>query len=123
MSKETDNPTPPSPSAAAKLSDPVVLQEPLRNGTLTSVQVRKPKPGEMRGLQLQAIIQGDVNSLIALLPRITLPPLLEHECENDLDTADFVSFAGALSGFFYTREEKAALAKVLGQIEPGTSTA
>jgi hypothetical protein len=100
----------------------VTLQEPLRGGTLTSVQVRKPKPWEMRGLQLQAIVQGDVNSLIALLPKVTDPPLVTAECEKELDPADFIGFAGALAGFFYTKAEKDALAAVLGQIEPGTTT-
>ena len=103
-------------------SETVPLQEPLRTGNLTSVEVRKPNGGEMRGLSLQAIVQGDMNSLIALLPKITVPPLTAHEVENEADPADLIAMAGAVAGFFYSRAEKAALAKVLGQTGQEIST-
>lgn len=121
MNTEESEAAAPPPEAARK-SETVQLQEPLRGGTITSVEVRKPKPFEMRGLSLQSIVQADVNTMIALLPKITVPPLLTHEIENDLDPADMIGLAGAVSGFFYTKAEKEALARVLGQIEPESGT-
>lgn len=41
----------------------------------TTIAIREPGSGEMRGLGLTPLIQGDVASLESLLPRITLPPL------------------------------------------------
>ncbi|KPL68059.1 hypothetical protein SZ64_07970 [Erythrobacter sp. SG61-1L] len=105
----------------APATETVPLQEPIRRGTqlITSVDVRKPKAKDLRGLTLQAIQQGEVNTMIALIPRITIPPLLPHEVE-DMDPADLLSLGGAISGFFYTAADKAMLAKVLGQIEQET---
>ncbi|OJW73031.1 MAG: hypothetical protein BGO57_13215 [Sphingomonadales bacterium 63-6] len=105
----------------APVLEHVPLQEPIRRGTqvIASIDVRKPKAKELRGLTLQAIQQGEVNTMIALIPRITVPPLLPHEVE-EMDPADLLSLGGAISGFFYTSADKEMLAKVLGQIEQET---
>lgn len=118
--------TAPHPAAAAPPAPPqppafetVELDTPVMRGTeaISSVQVRKPKAGEMRGLQLQMVAQGDVNAMIALLPRITLPPLMPHEVEA-LEVQDFGALSGAVMSFFMSRPEREAMAKMFGIQEP-----
>lgn len=47
----------------------VPLENPIKRGdtTITKVTLRKPKGGEMRGLTTRDLMNGDVNSVIALI--------------------------------------------------------
>ncbi|WP_219597452.1 phage tail assembly protein, partial [Aeromonas salmonicida] len=67
----------------------VTLDTPIQRGdtTITEIQLRKPKAGEMRGLNMTDVVQMDVNALTKLLPRITTPILTEAEIGN-MDPAD-----------------------------------
>lgn len=59
---------------------------------ITSVTVRKPQSGALRGTRLQALLDMDVNALITVLPRITTPALTTAEI-NEMDPADLVSLS------------------------------
>lgn len=59
---------------------------------ITSVTVRKPQSGALRGTRLQALMDMDVNALITVLPRITTPALTTAEI-NEMDPADLVSLS------------------------------
>ncbi|WP_307744969.1 phage tail assembly protein [uncultured Pantoea sp.] len=59
---------------------------------ITSVTVRKPQSGALRGTRLQALLDMDVNALITVLPRITTPALTTQEI-NEMDPADLVSLS------------------------------
>ncbi|WP_413874171.1 phage tail assembly protein [Albidovulum sp.] len=88
----------------------VTLSAPLdRKGgpMITSVGLRKPDVGALRGMKLTDVLQMDVNAMIRLLPRITTPALLPDEVAA-LDPADFLSIAGTVVGFFMTAEQLAA---------------
>jgi hypothetical protein len=100
------------------------LEQPIKRGEtqITHLTLRKPGAGELRGLQLQALLQGDVNGMLALLPRIALPQITAPEAEQ-LSLADLAALVGEVQGFFMTKGEQAMLAKVMGAIEPETSTA
>jgi len=113
----------PAAASPAKF-ETIPLETPVRRGeqTIATVQLRKPQAGEMRGLNLQSIIQGEVNDLLSLLPRITVPPLLPQEVEA-LDPADLAAMAGGIRGFFMSRAEQEAMAKFFGIEAPETSTA
>jgi hypothetical protein len=82
----------------------VALDVPIVRGdtTIATVQIRKPGPGEMRGLKLVEVVHADVDTMIALLPRITVPPLIEQEVA-DLDLADFIECCNQVSGFLQQR--------------------
>jgi hypothetical protein len=101
----------------------LTLEQPLKRGEteISHLTLRKPGAGELRGLQLQALLQGDVNAMLALLPRITVPPITGPEAEK-LSLADLAAMTGEVQGFFMTKGEQAMLAKVMGAIEPGTSS-
>jgi hypothetical protein len=95
-----------------------VLETPISRGeqTIASIKLRKPNAGELRGLQLQSLMQGDVNAVLALIPRITIPPLVAEEAEQ-LDLSDLSAIAGTVSGFFMSKSEQAMLARVMGVAE------
>ncbi|HDT0711570.1 phage tail assembly protein [Morganella morganii] len=64
-----------------KTSAVVELDEPIKRGDteITSVTVRKPNSGALRGVRLQALMEMDVNSMTEVLPRITDPSLTKPE--------------------------------------------
>lgn len=77
------------------LSTPVVI-----DGKETSfIDIRKPKAGELRGLKLSDILQMDCTAMMALLPRITTPPLDAAQL-GELDLADFTTMSVKTVSFF-----------------------
>ena len=87
---------------SAKLSEPVVLAQPItRDGAdpIATVSVRKPDVGALRGLKLFDVLQMDVNAMARLLPRITSPALLPDDVET-LDPQDLMALSAAVVGFF-----------------------
>lgn len=78
----------------------IELEVPVQRGsqTITHVQLRRPKAGELRGLSVSALMQLDVSAVMKLLPRITQPTLLEHEI-NNLDPVDLVNLSQEVVDF------------------------
>lgn len=66
---------------------------------IKSVKLRKPKAGELRGLKLLEVLSLDVNSISALLPRIT-DPALSPAAVEDMDLDDFTSLCSVVTSFF-----------------------
>ena len=62
----------------------VTLEEPIERGatTITTLGLRRPKSGSLRGINLAELLQLRAEAVMVLLPRITEPPLLKHEVEN-----------------------------------------
>lgn len=83
----------------------VTLDQVIQRGdtTITEVQLRKPKAGEMRGLNMTDVIQMDVNALTKLLPRITTPILTEEEIGN-MDPADLLQLGSEVAGFLMRKK-------------------
>jgi hypothetical protein len=69
----------------------VVLDTPIQRGkeTITQVTLRKPQSGSLRGTRLQALMDMDVNAMMVVLPRISVPALQSHEI-NEMDPADLL---------------------------------
>lgn len=86
------------------ISAPIPLDQPIERGEekITSVQIRKPAAGELRGLKIIDIAQGDVDANLDLLPRITLPPLTAHEI-GEMDAADMVVLINTAANFLRQR--------------------
>lgn len=84
----------------SKTSEPIVLEQPIKRGenSITEITLRKPAAGELRGLKLADLINGDVNATIRLVPRISQPTLTEQEVAA-LDVADLLGCADAIAGF------------------------
>jgi len=69
--------------------------------TLTEVTLRKPKAGELRGLQLSLIQMQDVDAMMQLIPRIS--ELREKDLHN-LEMEDFAHLSVETLGFFVTMD-------------------
>lgn len=98
-----------NPTATAETADPntVVLETPLQRGDqqITSIHLRKPNSGELRGLKLQDLLQTEVTSLATLLPRISTPTLTAADV-NNLDPVDLVSVATVVVHFFLSKAQR-----------------
>jgi Phage tail assembly chaperone proteins, E, or 41 or 14 len=72
----------------------VELDTPILRGKteITSVTVRKPQSGALRGTRLQALMDMDVNAMMTVLPRVTTPALTAQEIA-EMDPADLVSLS------------------------------
>lgn len=93
----------------------VTLAEPIKRegGDVTVLTLAKPNAGNMRGLKVPDIVNGDVNTILVLLPRIATPPIGAHEAEA-LEPEDIGEIAGAIFGFFMTAADKAKMAQMMG---------
>lgn len=100
---------PDNSQAEATVNATIILDTPIVRGeqTITTVVLRKPVSGELRGLKLADLLQLDVSTLQTLLPRISSPTLTHADAAN-LDPADLVQVGTAVAGFFMTRAERAA---------------
>lgn len=77
----------------------ITLDTPIKQGEteITTVTLRRPHAGELRGLSVSDLLQMDVSANIKLLPRIS--ELAEHQVAA-LDPADLTQLASAVAGFF-----------------------
>lgn len=96
-------------------SDPINLEQAIKRGesSITSIRLRKPAAGELRGLKLLDLLNGDVNATIRLVPRISEPTLTEQEVAA-LEPADLLGCADAIAAFLQKKE---------AATEPGSPTA
>ena len=99
-------------AATSETKDPnketVELDTPIVRGehSITSVTLRKPMAGELRGVSLIELMQMDVLALRKVLPRITNPTLTDIEIGR-MDPADLVQCGVAVSGFLLQKSAKA----------------
>lgn len=82
----------------------VKLDAPIRRGEtiLEAIDLRRPLAGELRGTSIFAIARMETDALVTVLPRVTQPPLIEHEVLK-LDAADLMQCGLVLSGFCMPR--------------------
>lgn len=78
----------------------VTLEKPIKRGEqeITEVTLIKPTAGTLRGVGLAAVASSEVDALIKVLPRMTVPNLTEPEIAT-LELPDFVALAGKVVGF------------------------
>lgn len=112
----------PAPTADTRpLFETVTLSVPLQRGetSISALSIRRPKAGELRGLNLQDIITTDIVAMLTLIPRVSEPPITAEEA-NALDPADLSEIGGAIRGFFMTKGEKAVMEAMAAQYQPKT---
>lgn len=99
----------------------ITLAEPITRGeqVIEQITLRKPKAGELRGLNLQQLISVDVTAILQLLPRISEPVLTSDECGN-LDPSDLTEIGGTIRGFFMTAAERRMLEAMIADQQPKT---
>jgi len=74
---------------------------------INSVELIKPNAGTLRGTRLVDLAGSDVDALITVLPRITLPNLTKSECLN-LDPVDLIELGGRVIGFLSAKPDTSA---------------
>lgn len=81
----------------------VTLEEPIERGEtkIETLQLRKPNTGELRGLTLVDLTQLKTDTVVELLPRITLPSLTKQEAMT-MDPADLLQCGVEIADFFLT---------------------
>jgi len=87
----------------------VELDTPILRGKteVTSVTVRKPQAGALRGIRLQALMDMDVNAMMVVLPRVTTPALTTPEI-NEMDPADLLSLSVEVVSFLLPKSALSA---------------
>lgn len=88
----------------------ILLETPIARGDqlITSLALRKPDAGTLRGVKLADLLQMDVAALITLLPRITTPTLTVADAAR-LDPVDLVTIATQVGNFFLTKDQRESL--------------
>lgn len=79
---------------------------------VTKVRLRKPKGGELRGLNLQDLMRADVNAIITVLPRISDPIMTPQEAA-DLEADDLAEAGGVITGFFFNSAQRKLIEEMM----------
>lgn len=85
----------------------ILLETPIRRGDqmISSLILRKPDAGTLRGIKLADLLQMDVGALTTLLPRISTPTLTAADAAK-LDPVDLVAIATEVGNFFLTKAQR-----------------
>ena len=86
----------------------VSLDTPIMKGEtlIDTLQLRKPRAGEMRGLSLVDLGQLKVDALTKIVPRIAVPTITEADVA-DLDPADLLAIGTEIGGFLLQKSHHA----------------
>ena len=117
MTQQSDIPVtePKSRFETVTLSEPIVRGE----TRIETLNIRKPKSGELRGIALQDILGTDISALLKVIPRVSEPPLTQDEADN-LEPEDLAEIGGTLRGFFMTKAERQAIEALIAEHRPKT---
>lgn len=96
-------------AASGPLLVNVTLDTPIKRGEqeISTITLRKPRSGELRGLSLVDLAQLDIVALRKLLPRITSPVLTELDVDQ-LDMSDMMALGAEVSGFLLQKAQRPA---------------
>ena len=85
----------------------ITLDEPIQRGdtVIATIQLRKPKAGELRGVSLVDVANLDVMALQKVLPRIT-QPILTTQDVNNLDLADLMALGAEVAYFLAKKADR-----------------
>ena len=79
----------------------ITLSRPLQTaaGPVSELQIREPDAGELRGVKLAELLQGEAGAVLTVLPRIALPGITPAEADR-LSAQDVVAVYTELALFF-----------------------
>lgn len=85
----------------------VTLDSPIHRGEtqIDSLQLRKPRSGELRGLSLVDLGQLKVDALTEILTRITIPTLTKAEVAN-MEPADLLACGAEIGSFLLQKSQR-----------------
>lgn len=101
MTEQTTTPATTSADNTVKLDQPIK-----RDGqTIDRITLRKPAAGELRGLSLVSVLNMEVDSIAALLPRISSPTVHRPEVLA-MDPADILAAGIVVAGFLQQKGDR-----------------
>ncbi|MEI7176033.1 phage tail assembly protein [Pectobacterium carotovorum] len=85
----------------------VTLETPIKRGetVIDTITLIKPTAGTLRGVSLAALAGSDVDALIKVLPRMTIPALTETEITR-MELPDMIAIAGKVVGFLTPKSQQ-----------------
>lgn len=97
----------------------ITLDTPIKRGDteITSVTLRKPLGGALRGVSLRELLDLDGNAIMKVVPRISDPALTDAEMTK-VDGADLLQMGAAVASFLLP---KGLLAEAEQRLESPTT--
>ena len=88
------------------LTTTITLQEAIQRGEqeITTVELRRPNAGELRGCQLMTLMAGDTEQVMRVAGRITTPALQQHELQQ-MNVADLFTLSQEVTNFLLGLEK------------------
>ena len=88
----------------------ITLDTPILRGeqSIETLQLRKPRSGELRGLSLVDLGQLKVDALTKIIPRISTPVLTEADVGN-MDPSDLLACGAEIGSFLLQKSQMAGL--------------
>ncbi|MEL0580127.1 phage tail assembly protein [Pectobacterium punjabense] len=85
----------------------VTLETPIQRGetVIDTITLIKPTTGTLRGVSLAAVANSDVDAMIKVLPRMTVPALTETEITR-MELPDMIAIAGKVIGFLTPKSQQ-----------------
>lgn len=66
---------------------------------INSIELIEPNAGSLRGTRLTDLLNGDVDAVVTVLPRISTPAIQKHEI-SQLSARDLGTVTGEIMAFF-----------------------
>lgn len=85
----------------------IELDHPVIRGEteIRTVQIRKPKAGDLRGLSLSDLFDMKTDTVLAVIPRVSTPTLTTHEA-SQLELSDLFKFSVRLVAVLLPEESQ-----------------
>ncbi len=96
----------PNTGAASTLTT-IELDHPVIRGEteIRTVQIRKPKAGDLRGLSLSDLFDMKTDTVLTVIPRVSIPTLTTHEA-SQLEVSDLFKFSVRLVAVLLPEESQ-----------------
>lgn len=88
----------------------VTLDEPITRGDtkIAFIEIRKPKSGALRGINLADLLQMNTDAIMKITPRVSEPTITIQEAEA-LEPADLLKIGAAIASFLLPKEVQNSL--------------
>lgn len=86
----------------------ITLDTAIQRGTdeITTIELREPKGGDLRGLSLNDLARGEMDALMVLIPRISSPFITKTDMES-MTAPDLAECLQVTRGFFEPKNKAA----------------
>lgn len=84
----------------------MTLSRPIKRGDdeIKSIELKEPNTGSLRNLRMTDVLNGDVDSIKILVPRISSPSLTKEDMAL-VSAPDLAEMSGHIIGFFMPGEK------------------